>query len=83
MGWGDDEKKEQSKGSILGQCMDAKSLQSCPSLCNPVDYGPLGSSVRGVLQARVLEWAAISLGLGSSILHRSLRLLSHALPCAD
>ena len=38
----------------------AKSLQSCPTLCNPTDGSPLGSSVPGILQARTLEWAAIS-----------------------
>ena len=38
----------------------AKSLQSCPTLCNPVDGSPPGSSVLGILQARTLEWVAIS-----------------------
>ena len=38
----------------------AKSLQSCPTLCDPIDSSPLGSSVPGVLQARILEWVAIS-----------------------
>ena len=38
----------------------AKSLQSCLTLCNPVDSSPLGSSVPGILQARTLEWVAIS-----------------------
>ena len=38
----------------------AKSLQSCPTLCNPIDGSPLGSSVPGILQARTLEWVAIS-----------------------
>ena len=38
----------------------AKSLQSCPTLCDPIDASPLGSSVPGILQARILEWAAIS-----------------------
>ena len=33
--------------------------QSCPTLCDPVDYGPPGSSVHGILQARILEWVAI------------------------
>ena len=39
----------------------AKSLQSCPTLCDPTDGSPLGSSVPGILQARTLEWVAISL----------------------
>ena len=38
----------------------AKSLQSCPTLCDPIDGSPLGSSVPGILQARILEWLAIS-----------------------
>ena len=38
----------------------AKSLQSCPTLCDPIDSSPLGSSVPGSLQARILEWVAIS-----------------------
>ena len=39
----------------------AKSLQSCPTLCDPVDGSPLGSSVPGILQARILEWVALTL----------------------
>ena len=38
----------------------AKSLQSCPTLCDPVDGSPPGSPVPGILQARTLEWGAIS-----------------------
>ena len=38
----------------------AKSLQSCPTLCNPIDGSPPGSPVPGILQARILEWVAIS-----------------------
>ena len=38
----------------------AKSLQSCPTLCNPIDGSPPGSAVPGILQARTLEWVAIS-----------------------
>ena len=38
----------------------AKSLQSCPTLCDPIDSSPLGSSVPGIPQARTLEWVAIS-----------------------
>ena len=38
----------------------AKSLQSCPTLCDPIDGSPLGSPVPGTLQARILEWVAIS-----------------------
>ena len=38
----------------------AKSLQSCPTLCNPIDGSPPGFPIPGILQARTLEWAAIS-----------------------
>ena len=38
----------------------AKSLQSCPTLCDPIDGSPSGSTVPGILQARTLEWVAIS-----------------------
>ena len=38
----------------------AKSLQSCPTLCNPIDGSPPGSTVPGILQVRTLEWVAIS-----------------------
>ena len=38
----------------------AKSLQLCPTLCDPVDGSPPGSAIPGILQARTLEWVAIS-----------------------
>ena len=38
----------------------AKSLQSCPTLCDPIDGSPPGSFVHGIFQARVLEWGAIA-----------------------
>ena len=38
----------------------AKLLQPCPTLCDPIDGSPPGSSVPGILQARILEWVAIS-----------------------
>ena len=38
----------------------AKSLQLCPTLCDPIDGSPPGSSVHGICQARVLEWGAIA-----------------------
>ena len=38
----------------------AKSLQSCPTLCNPIDSSPPGSPVPGILHARALEWVAIA-----------------------
>ena len=42
----------------------AKSLQSCLTLCDPRDGSPPGSSVHGILQARVLEWGAIAFSKG-------------------
>ena len=39
--------------------MHAKSFQSCPTLCDPMDCSPPGSSVQGILQARILEWDAM------------------------
>ena len=42
------------------------SAQSCPALSDPVDYSPPGSSVHGILQARILQWVAISSSRGSS-----------------
>ena len=41
------------------QLITAASLQSCPTLCDPMDCSPPGSSIHGILQARVLEWVAI------------------------
>ena len=38
----------------------AKSFQSCPTLCDPIDGSPPGSHIPGILQARVLEWGAIA-----------------------
>ena len=46
--------------SIIFSAAAAKSLQSCPTLCNPIDGSPPGSPVPGILQAKTLEWAAIS-----------------------
>ena len=43
--------------------MHVKSLQLCPTLCDPIDGSPPGSSVPGILHARILEWVAISFSL--------------------
>ena len=40
--------------------------QSCPTLCNPMNWGSPGSSILGILQARILEWVAISFSRGTS-----------------
>ena len=44
----------------------AKSIQLCPTLCDPVDHSPPGSSVHGILQARILEWVAMPSSVESS-----------------
>ena len=48
------------KNNIYTPVAAAKSLQSCPTLCNPIDGSPPGSPDPGILQARTLEWVAIS-----------------------
>ena len=45
---------------ITAAAAAAKSIQSCPTLCDPIDGSPPGSPVPGILQARALEWVAIS-----------------------
>ena len=45
---------------ILPAAAAAELLQSCPTLCDPIDSSPPGSPVPGILQARTLEWVAIS-----------------------
>ena len=50
---------------LMHAWVHAKSLQSCPTLCNPMMCSPPGSSVCGVFQARILEWVAISFPKGS------------------
>ena len=56
---------------FLLQCMKVKSesevAESCPTLSNPMDCGPPGSSVHGIFQARVLEWGAIRSALNSAL----------------
>ena len=52
--------KKKYKQKIFTAAAAAKSLQLCPTLCNPIDGSPPGSSVLGTLQARTLEWVAIS-----------------------
>ena len=44
---------------IAGVCVCAKLPQSCLTLCKPLDCSPLGFSIRGILQARILEWVTI------------------------
>ena len=53
-----------AKFSVEGVCLVT---QSCPTLCDPMDYSPLGSSVYGIFQPRILEWVAISFSRGNEI----------------
>ena len=58
-----------SDWSILYTCVEcvcAQSPQTCPTLCDPMDCSLPGSSVRGILQARILEWVAVPSSRGSS-----------------
>ena len=50
-----------SSPQLIHRFNAAKLLQSCLTLCDPIDGSPLGSSVPGILQARILEWVAIFL----------------------
>ena len=56
------------KISVILYCESVKVLvaQSCPTLCGPMDCSLLGSSVHGILQARILKWVAIPFSRGSS-----------------
>ena len=51
---------KQGSWPVLCSTAAAKLLQSCPTLCNPIDSSPPGSPIPGILQARTLEWVAIS-----------------------
>ena len=52
-------KKKTKKPKYKWTAAAAKSLQSCPTLCDPIDGSPPGSPVPGILQARTLEWTSI------------------------
>ena len=52
--------KLQFMGSSFAAAAAAKSLQSCPTLCDPIDGSPPGSLVPGIRQARTLEWVSIA-----------------------
>ena len=54
------------KSSLTCACVRAKLLQSCLTLCDPTEHSSPGSSVHGILQARILEWVAVSSSRGSS-----------------
>ena len=57
---------DSSSQPCLSECMQARLLQSRPSLCGPMDCNPPGSSIHGILQARILEWVAMPSSRGSS-----------------
>ena len=64
LGWeegkDDEHTKEQMSPTTAAAAAATKSLQSCLTLCDPIDSSPPGSSVPGIFQARVLEWVAIA-----------------------
>ena len=62
--------ESRTKTSTLDIAYFAKSLQLCPTLCNPIDGSLPGSPVPGILQARTLEWVAISVSRFILIEHR-------------
>ena len=67
MGCGESE-PSYTVGGNISWCADAaKSLQSCPTLCDPIDGSPPGSVIPGILQARTLEWVAIIATLKNSM----------------
>ena len=53
-------------GGRRGMCVRDQSFQLCPTLCDPTDCSPSGSSVHGILQARILEWVPRPSSRGSS-----------------
>ena len=55
--------EEEATPGFFSTAAAAKSLQSCPTLCDPIDGSPPGSPVPGILQAGTLEWAAISFSI--------------------
>ena len=54
---------------LLLSAAAAKSLQSCPTLCDPIDSSPPGPSVHGIFHARTLEWVAIAFSVSSCLGH--------------
>ena len=58
------ERVRKASGELRGSVMLV--VQSCPALCDPMDCRPPGSSVRGILRTRTLEWVAVPFSRGSS-----------------
>ena len=71
------------KDRDLNAAAAAKSLQSCPTLCDPIDGSLPGSSVRGIFQARVLEWGAIAFCRDLNIYNSKGRLCLSLWPFTD
>ena len=65
-----------------GAAAAAKSLQSCPTLCDPIDGSPPGSPIHGILQARTLEWVAISFSNAMKVKSQS-EVAQSCLPLSD
>ena len=57
----------EGKNTNVSQKSESEVTQLCLTLCNPVDCSPPGSSIHGILQARILEWVAISFSRESSL----------------
>ena len=64
--WWGDESHTRTHTTAYREWRKSKVTQSCLTLCNPMDCSPPGSSVHGILLARILEWVAISFSRGSS-----------------
>ena len=75
--WMDLESAMLSEVSHKEKNVCAQSLQSCSTLCNPMDCSPPGSSVHGILHARILEWAAMPSPKGMFLTQRSNLSLQH------
>ena len=65
-GWRSSSEPSVESVCVRAWALHAQSLQSCPTLCDPMDCSPPGSSVHEILQARILEWVVISFSRGSS-----------------
>ena len=72
-----DKSMERCSTLLIIAAAAAKSLQSCPTLCDPIDCSPPGYPIPGILQARTLEWVAISFSKECSNYH-TIALISHA-----
>ena len=64
--------------SLTHVCSD---IQLCPTVCNPMNYSPPGSSVHGIFQARILEWVAMPSSRGIFLMQGLKPCLLHLLPC--